>query len=81
MIKENHIFISYILINETTGPLPACGFGSGNVAPLDVIFGKYKTGGRLPIEMPSMEAVHNQKENMPHDSKDPLYKFGYGLSY
>jgi len=57
-------------------------FGSSDTALLDVIFGKYKPGGHLPIEMPSsMEAVRNQKEDMPYDSKDPLYKFGYGLSY
>src|ERR1700761_1584306 len=57
-------------------------FGSNDRAFLDVVFGKYKPGGHLPIEMPSsMEAVRNQKEDMPYDSKDPLYKFGYGLSY
>jgi beta-glucosidase len=57
-------------------------FGSDDRAVLDVVFGKYKPGGHLPIEMPSsMEAVRNQKEDMPYDSKDPLYKFGYGLSY
>jgi beta-glucosidase len=47
-----------------------------------VVFGKFKPGGHLPIELPSsMEAVRNQKEDMPYDSKDPLYKFGAGLSY
>jgi beta-glucosidase len=57
-------------------------FGSNDTALLDVVFGKYKPEGRLPIEMPSsMEAVRNQKEDMPYDSKDPLYKFGFGLSY
>ncbi len=57
-------------------------FGSSDEALLDVIFGKYKPGGHLPIELPSsMEAVRNQKEDMPYDSKAPLYKFGYGLSY
>lgn len=57
-------------------------FGSNDRAFLDVVFGKYKPQGRLPIEMPSsMDAVRNQKEDMPYDSKDPLYKFGYGLSY
>jgi beta-glucosidase len=57
-------------------------FGSNDRALLDVVFGKYKPGGRLPIEMPSsMEAVRSQKEDMPYDSKDPLYKFGSGLSY
>jgi len=57
-------------------------FGSNDTALLDVVFGKYKPGGHLPIELPSsMEAVRNQKEDMPYDSKDPLYKFGAGLSY
>ena len=57
-------------------------FGSNDTALLDVVFGKHRPQGRLPIEMPSsMDAVRNQKEDMPYDSKDPLYKFGYGLSY
>jgi beta-glucosidase len=57
-------------------------FGASDAAVLDVIFGKYKPVGHLPIELPSsMEAVHNQKEDVPYDSKDPLYRFGFGLSY
>ena len=57
-------------------------FGASDAAVLDVIFGKYKPGGHLPIELPSsMEAVRAQKEDVPYDSKDPLYKFGSGLSY
>ena len=57
-------------------------YGASDRALLDVIFGKYKPGGRLPIELPSsMEAVRNQKEDVPYDTKNPLYKFGYGLSY
>lgn len=57
-------------------------FGASDVAVMDVIFGKDKPGGHLPIELPSsMDAVRAQKEDMPHDSKDPLYKFGFGLSY
>ncbi len=57
-------------------------FGASDAAVLDVVFGKYKPGGHLPFELPSsMEAVHNQKEDVPYDSKDPLYKFGFGLSY
>lgn len=57
-------------------------FGSNDRALLDVVFGKAIPGGHLPIELPSsMEAVRNQKEDMPYDSKDPLYKFGSGLSY
>lgn len=57
-------------------------YGSSDAALLDVVFGKYKPGGHLPIELPStMDAVRNQKEDMPYDSKDPLYKFGFGLRY
>jgi beta-glucosidase len=57
-------------------------FGASDAAVLDVIFGKYKPVGHLPIELPSsMEAVRNQKEDVPYDSKDPLYKFGFGLNY
>lgn len=57
-------------------------FGASDEAVLDVIFGKYKPGGRLPIELPSsMDAVRAQKEDVPYDSRQPLYKFGAGLSY
>jgi beta-glucosidase len=57
-------------------------FGASDIAVMDVIFGKDKPGGHLPIELPSsMDAVRAQKEDMPYDSKNPLYKFGYGLSY
>ncbi|HWK03855.1 MAG TPA: glycoside hydrolase family 3 N-terminal domain-containing protein [Puia sp.] len=57
-------------------------FGASDAAVLDVIFGKARPGGHLPFELPSsMEAVRRQKEDVPYDSKDPLYKFGFGLSY
>ncbi|MBS1489057.1 MAG: glycoside hydrolase family 3 C-terminal domain-containing protein [Bacteroidetes bacterium] len=57
-------------------------FGCTDEALLDIIFGKHKPEGKLPIEMPSsMEAVRNQYEDVPYDSKDPLFKFGFGLTY
>jgi Glycosyl hydrolase family 3 C-terminal domain len=57
-------------------------FGASDGAVLDVIFGKAKPGGKLPFELPSsMQAVREQKEDVPYDSKEPLYKFGFGLSY
>lgn len=57
-------------------------FGANDAALMDVIFGKAKPEGKLPFELPSsMDAVRNQKEDLPYDSKDPLYKFGFGLRY
>lgn len=68
-------------INEAAKGLLA-DFGASDAAVLDVIFGKAKPEGKLPIELPSsMEAVRAQKEDLPYDSKQPLYKFGWGLSY
>jgi beta-glucosidase len=57
-------------------------FSSQDDIILDLIFGQFKPEGKLPFELPSsMEAVINQSEDMPHDSKDPLYPFGFGLTY
>lgn len=57
-------------------------FGASDAALLDVVFGLSKPEGRLPFELPSsMDAVRLQKEDLPYDSKDPLYPFGFGLFY
>jgi beta-glucosidase len=57
-------------------------FGADDDALLDLVFGNFNPQGKLPIEMPSsMEAVYKQKEDVPYDSENPLYKFGFGLSY
>jgi len=57
-------------------------FGVSDEAFLDVLFGNYKPEGHLPFELPSsMEAVRNQMEDLPYDSRDPLFRFGFGLSY
>ncbi len=57
-------------------------FGASDAAVLDVIFGRFAPAGRLPFELPSsMEAVRNQKPDLPHDSENPLYPFGHGLTY
>lgn len=57
-------------------------FGASDAALLDVVFGKARPEGKLPFELPSsMDAVRNQKEDMPYDSKNPLYPFGFGLRY
>jgi beta-glucosidase len=57
-------------------------FSSQDDIIMDLIFGKFKPTGKMPFELPSsMEAVNNQKEDLPYDSKDPLYHFGFGLGY
>ena len=57
-------------------------FGVDDGALLDVLCGKTKPEGHLPFELPSsIEAVKAQKSDVPYDSKNPLYKFGFGLSY
>jgi beta-glucosidase len=57
-------------------------FGANDNALLDVIFGKINPSAKLPFEMPSsMEAVRLQKEDVPYDSGNPLFPYGFGLSY
>jgi len=55
-------------------------FGGDAIA--ETLFGDYNPGGKLPIELPSsMEAVRAQKEDVPYDSENPLFAFGFGLNY
>ncbi|MBU1661957.1 MAG: glycoside hydrolase family 3 C-terminal domain-containing protein [Chloroflexi bacterium] len=57
-------------------------YGAEDSAVLNVIFGKARPEGKLPFELPgSMEAVRNQKADVPYDSENPLYPFSFGLSY
>ncbi len=57
-------------------------FGASDEALLDVIFGNASPSAKLPFEMPSsIEAVRNQKEDVPYDSENPLFPFGFGLKY
>lgn len=56
-------------------------YGATDAAVLDVIFGRARPEGKLPFELPSsMEAVRNQKADLPYDSENPLYPFGFGLA-
>jgi beta-glucosidase len=55
-------------------------FGASDAALLDVVFGKVAPEGTLPFELPSsMEAVRAQRSDVPFDTKNPLFPFGYGL--
>lgn len=68
-------------INAKTKALIA-DFACEDAVILELIFGQFQPTGRLPIELPaSAAAVAAQKEDVPYDSENPLYPFGYGLSY
>jgi beta-glucosidase len=57
-------------------------YGASDTAVLNVIFGVARPEGKLPFELPgSMEAVREQKADLPYDSANPLYPFGFGMSY
>lgn len=57
-------------------------FGANDDAVLDMIFGRFKPTAILPFELPSsMQAVDEQLEDVPYDSRAPLFPFGYGLRY
>ena len=57
-------------------------FGVLDEAVLDVIFGKFNPSGKLPFDIPSsMEEVEKQKSDVPDDTENPTFKYGFGLSY
>jgi len=57
-------------------------FGTSDEVLAEIIFGNINPSAKLPFELPSSwQAVQKQLEDMPYDSENPLYPFGYGLSY
>ena len=57
-------------------------FGASDQNICEVLFGNAQPLGKLPFELPSsMEAVEKQVTDVPYDSENPLYTFGFGLGY
>jgi beta-glucosidase len=57
-------------------------FGISDKILAELVFGKANFSGKLPFDLPSSwESVQHQLEDVPFDSKNPLYRFGQGLSY
>ncbi len=57
-------------------------FGLTDQALLDVLTGAAAPDGALPFELPAtMTAVRAQLPDVSCDSDEPLYPYGYGLSY
>ena len=57
-------------------------FGVNDDVIHEIINGKTNPSGKLPFELPSsMSEVEKQLEDVPDDTANPLYKYGYGLSF
>jgi beta-glucosidase len=57
-------------------------FGVLDETVLDVVFGDFNPSGKLPFDIPSsMKEVEEQKSDVPDDTVNPTFKYGYGLSY
>jgi beta-glucosidase len=55
-------------------------FGATDTALLPILFGEVAPEGRLPMELPSsMAAVEASREDVPNDTRDPLFPAGHGF--
>jgi beta-glucosidase len=84
---------SAIAIPEETATIPAIvnawyGGQSAGTAIADVLFGDYNPAGRLPItfyksdsDLPDFNDYSMNNRTYRYFKGDPLYPFGYGLSY
>jgi beta-glucosidase len=75
---------------ENAAAVLLAGYGGqqGGNAVADVLFGDYNPAGRLPVtyyksidQIPAFENYDMAGKTYRYFSKEPLYPFGYGLSY
>ena len=68
-------------INQMSSALVGT-FGVDESVIFETLFGESKPTGKLPFEIPSsMKAVNEQLEDVPDDTLNPTFKFGFGLTY
>ena len=84
---------SALAVNWADGNVPAIleGWYPGQAAGsaiADILFGDYNPAGRLPVtfyrsvdDLPPFEDYHTDGRTYRFFEGDPLYPFGYGLSY
>ena len=54
----------------------------GGIAIAETLFGMNNPTGKTPMQFPrDMESVNNQEGDISFDLEDPLYDYGWGLSY
>ena len=57
-------------------------FGVFDEVVLEIIFGDFNPIGKLPFDIPSsMKEVNKQLSDVPDDTRNPIFKYGHGLSY
>ena len=57
-------------------------FGVFDEVVLEVIFGNFNPTGKLPFDIPSsMKEVNDQLSDVPDDTRNPIFRYGHGLSY
>ena len=57
-------------------------FGVFDEVVLEIIFGDFNPIGKLPFDIPSsMKEVNKQLSDIPDDTRNPIFKYGHGLSY
>lgn len=67
-------------IQKSSGAILA-NFGANDQVLMNAITGEHPVSGKLPFELPSsMKAVKAQHSDKPHDSANPLYPIGFGLT-
>ena len=68
-------------INQMSSALVGT-FGVDETVIFETLFGESKPTGKLPFEIPSsMKEVNEQLEDVPDDTMNPTFKFGFGLTY